>query len=150
MKVKEIMAQPVITVGEDSTLEEIAKTMLQHRIGCVPVVNAGSKLVGLVTESSFTAKEKWVPFTRLSLPQLFGDYLGSGEVDSIYLAARKITAREVMSTAVITVTEEDLVRMVLEKMVKHSVTHFPVLRGGVPVGIVTRHDLLKMMLERKP
>lgn len=149
MKVKEIMAQPVITVGEDSSLEEIAKIMLQNRIACVVVVDASSKLVGLVTESNFTAHEKWLPFTRLSLPQLFGDYLGSGEVDSIYRAARKITAREVMSTSVIAVTEEETVRVVLEKMVKHGVTHIPVLLDGSPVGMVTRHDLLKMMLERE-
>lgn len=150
MKVKEIMAQPVITTSEESSLEEIAKIMLQHRIACVPVVNASSKLVGLMTESNFTAKEKWLPFTRLSLPQLFGDYLGSGEVDSLYEAARKITAREVMSTGVITVTEEELVRVVLEKMVRHGVTNIPVVRDDVPVGMVARHDLLKMMLEREP
>ena len=149
MKVKEIMAQPVITVSEDSSLEEIAKMMLQHRIACVPVANASSKLVGLVTESTFTAREKWLPFTRLSLPQLFGHYLGTGEVDSIYEAARRITAREVMSTNLITVTEDELVRVVLEKMLRHGVNNIPVVKDGVPVGMVTRHDLLKMMLERE-
>ncbi len=149
MKVREIMSHPVITVSEDTSLEEIAKIMLQHRIACVPVVDADSKLVGIVTESNFTAKEKWLPFTRLSLPQLFGDYMGSGEVDSIYQAARTITAREVMSTSVIAVTEEELVRVVLEKMVGNSVAHIPVVRDGVPVGMVTRHDLLKMMLEHE-
>jgi CBS domain-containing protein len=149
MNVTEIMSKPVITVGEDSTLEEIARLMLQHRIACVPVVNGNSKLVGLVTESTYTAREKFLPFAGVSLSQLFGHYLGKEEVDKIYEAARKIKARDVMDTHVTSATEGELVRQVLEKMVKHSVTHVPVLRDGVPVGMVARHDLLKMMLERK-
>ena len=150
MKVERIMSRPVITVGEDATLEEVARIMLQHRIACVPVVDANSAVVGIVTEASFTAKEKWVPFTRLSLPQLFGNYLGAGEVDSFYEAARKITAREVMSAGVTTVNEDALVREVLEKMLNREVNHVLVVKDGVPVGIVARHDLLKMLLEQEP
>ncbi|MBI2487629.1 MAG: CBS domain-containing protein [Deltaproteobacteria bacterium] len=37
MKVREIMVRPVIVVREDTTLEGIARIMLDHRIGCVPV-----------------------------------------------------------------------------------------------------------------
>jgi CBS domain-containing protein len=140
------MTQPVVVVREDSTLKEIAKTMLERRIACVPVVNESGAIVGIVTESDFTAKEKRMPFTKYSLPQLFGQYLSDGEVDPIYQASRSITAREIMSEHVITVTEDDLVRMVLEKMLQHNVNHVPVVKDGEPVGIVARHDLLKMML----
>jgi CBS domain-containing protein len=150
MLVKEIMTQPVIVVREEAALEEIAKTMLEHRIACVPVVNEGGAIVGVVTESDFTAKEKRVPFTRYLLPQLFGQYLSDGEVDPIYQAARSITAQEIMSTKVITVTEDDLVRVVLEQMLHHHVNHIPVVRDRVPVGIIARHDLLKMMLAEEP
>ena len=150
MIVKEIMTQPVVTAREDSTLEEIARKMLDCRIACLPIVDSKSKLVGIVTESTFTARERWMPFTRLSIPELFGQLLGTEQVDSIYEAARKTTAREIMNTAVVTVTENQLVRDVLEKMLEHSVSHIPVVRDGVPVGIVSRHDLLKMMLERQP
>lgn len=149
MRVRDIMTQPVITVNEDTTLEEIAQIMLQHRIACVPVLNDNSKLVGTVTESIFTAKEKWLPFAGMSLTELFGTLLGKEQVDSVYEGARKIKAREIMNTAVLTVSEEDLVREVLEKMLRHSVGHILVVRDGLLVGIVARHDLLKMMLERE-
>ncbi len=36
MQVK-IMAQPVIVMQEDATLEAVARTMLDHHFGCVPV-----------------------------------------------------------------------------------------------------------------
>lgn len=147
MRVKQIMSQPVITVREEATLEEVAKIMLAHRIACVPVVNDAGVIVGVVTESDFTAKEKSFPFAGFSLPQLFGHFIDKGEVDSIYQAARNITAREIMTTQVISVTENELVRAVLEQMHKHQINHVPVVRNGVPVGIVARHDILKMMLE---
>ena len=50
MKVSEIMVHPVIVVNEDATVEEIAKIMLDRRIGCVPVVDREGKLVGIVTD----------------------------------------------------------------------------------------------------
>ncbi|HEX5081391.1 MAG TPA: CBS domain-containing protein [Blastocatellia bacterium] len=46
MKIKEFMSQPVTVVGEDATLEEIARTMLGQNIGCVPVVDARGKISG--------------------------------------------------------------------------------------------------------
>jgi CBS domain-containing protein len=115
----------------------------------VPVVNDSGVLVGIVTESDFTAKEKWLPFARFSIPQLFGHYLSTEEVDPIYQAARNIAAREVMSTHVNTVTEDEMVRVVLEQMLRHNINHVPVVRDGLPVGIVARHDLLKMILEQE-
>ena len=149
MRVKQIMSQPVITVREEATLEQIAKIMLEHRIACVPVVNDSGVMVGVVTESDFTAKEKRFPFTSFRVPQLFGQYIDKGEVDPIYQAARDITAREVMTAQVISVTENEFVRVVLEQMLHHKINHIPVVRDGVPVGIVARHDLLKMMLGHK-
>lgn len=149
MRVKQIMSQPVITVREEATLEQIAKIMLEHRIAYVPVVNDRGVIVGVVTEADFTAKEKRVPFTRFSLPELFGQYLDQGEVDPIYHAARNLTAREIMTAQVITVTEDELVRVVLEHILHHHINHIPVVRDGIPVGMVARHDLLKMMLEHK-
>ncbi len=36
MRIKEIMAQPVLTAPENASLEQIAALMLQHHVGCVP------------------------------------------------------------------------------------------------------------------
>lgn len=40
MKISEMLVRPVVVVREDTTLEAVARTMLEHRIGCVAVVNA--------------------------------------------------------------------------------------------------------------
>lgn len=50
LKVKDIMTRNVITVSEDTPIEEAAKTMADRKIGGLPVMRDG-KLVGIVTET---------------------------------------------------------------------------------------------------
>jgi CBS domain-containing protein len=51
VEVSEIMSRDVIAVGPDATLCEAAALMLKHKIGCLPVVEEGEVLVGLLTET---------------------------------------------------------------------------------------------------
>jgi CBS domain-containing protein len=48
--VKEVMSSPVITIGPGAPLADAAGRMLQHRIGCLPVVEEG-RLLGIVSEA---------------------------------------------------------------------------------------------------
>jgi acetoin utilization protein AcuB len=50
LKIKEIMTKRVITVEEDWPLEEAARVMVEHKIGCLPIVR-GNQLVGIITET---------------------------------------------------------------------------------------------------
>jgi CBS domain-containing protein len=48
-KVGDVMTSPALTVQESTTLEHVAELLTQQRIRRVPVVDAGSSLVGIVT-----------------------------------------------------------------------------------------------------
>lgn len=144
MRVSQIMTQPVITISEDAPLHEIARIMLEHGIGGIPVVDESGGLTGIITESDFTASEKGVPFSRFRAPQLFGSWLGNN-ADELYSRARNIPARDIMSRGVITVTENDSIEAVLNLILKHDINRILVVRDRKPVGIVARHDLLRMM-----
>ena len=50
--VKEAMVESPRIIGPDASLAEAASSMIEHRIGCLPVVEGG-KLVGLITEGDF-------------------------------------------------------------------------------------------------
>jgi len=52
--VKEVMTSQVVTVAPDAPLSDAARTMVERKIGCLPVVD-GDKLVGILTESDFVA-----------------------------------------------------------------------------------------------
>ena len=48
--IREVMSAPVITVSPETGIKQAARTMLEKKIGCLPVVE-NQRLVGLVTES---------------------------------------------------------------------------------------------------
>lgn len=50
LRVSKVMTREVITVTDDTPLEQAARIMSDHDIGCLPVVTDG-KLLGIVTES---------------------------------------------------------------------------------------------------
>jgi len=50
MKVEQVMARDVITVHPDLPLEEAARLMIDHQIGCLPVVERG-RLVGIISDT---------------------------------------------------------------------------------------------------
>jgi CBS domain-containing protein len=145
MKATEIMSHPVKTVAESTSLQETASLMLENGIGCVPVVDNAGKISGIITESSFTAKNKGIPFSTFRAPQLLGRWLSDDGVEKIYVEARNTPVSEVMSSPVVTVDENDTVNHVVELMLKHDINRVPVVRDGVPVGIVARHDLLRLL-----
>ncbi len=50
VKVKDVMTKKVLTVTEDTPIEEAAYIMVQNKIGGMPVMR-GSQVVGLITET---------------------------------------------------------------------------------------------------
>lgn len=51
--VSKIMTQDVLTVVADAPACEATALLLDHKVGGLPVVDSGHKLVGLVTETDF-------------------------------------------------------------------------------------------------
>jgi CBS domain-containing protein len=143
---KDIMTQPAITAHEDTTLEQIAHLMLKRSIGGVPIVDAEGRICGIITESDFMEKGKCIPFSTFRAPQLFGEWFSPEDVEKCYRAARQIAAGDVMTRPVVAASEHDSVREVIAKMVRHDVNRIPILREKKPVGIIARHDLMKMMV----
>ena len=50
MRARDVMTMPVITVGPDAPVGEIAKLLMKHRISAVPVTGPELRLVGIVSE----------------------------------------------------------------------------------------------------
>ena len=57
MPVKEAMSTAVHTIYPEASITEAAGKMLQHKIGCLPVVQ-NERLVGILTEADFVRLAK--------------------------------------------------------------------------------------------
>jgi acetoin utilization protein AcuB len=50
-KVRNVMAWGPVTIALDDTIQEAAERMLEYQISGLPVIEGGSKVVGVITES---------------------------------------------------------------------------------------------------
>jgi CBS domain-containing protein len=50
VRVKEVMSEPAVTISPEATIKEAARVMMEGKIGCLPVIEAG-RLVGIITET---------------------------------------------------------------------------------------------------
>ena len=55
VKEEMVKARDVITVGQDATLEEAARIMVENKVGCLPVVEEGI-VVGIITDTDLLAQ----------------------------------------------------------------------------------------------
>ena len=64
MQAADIMTRDVITVTPDVPVHEIARLMVERDISTIPVLDAGARLVGIVTEGDLIVQQATVRFPR--------------------------------------------------------------------------------------
>ncbi|MEN2982100.1 MAG: CBS domain-containing protein [Thermus sp.] len=148
MKAKEVMVSPVVAVPLGTTLDQVARLMVEKRIGSVLVVNQEGRLAGIVTESDFL-KERGIPFSTFRAPMLLGRFLGGEGLERLLEEARSTRVEEIMSAPVHAVGLEDPLAQVLERMLAYDINHVPVVdEEQRPLGIISRFDLLRLLRQR--
>ena len=50
-KVRSVMSKPVLTVGQDKKLEDVARHMMQRKVKRLCVVDTDGRLIGIVTDN---------------------------------------------------------------------------------------------------
>ena len=132
MLVGERMSKPVITIEPDLPIPEALNLMKSEHIRRAPVVKNG-KLVGIVSDKDLLNASP-SPVTTLSIWEM--NYLLS-----------KVTVAKVMSSNVMTVTEDTPIEQAARIMADNKIGGLPVMSNGKVVGIVTETDLFKVFLE---
>ena len=146
MNARDLMSSDVVKVGPDTPLRDVAKVLLSHQISAVPVVDDTGTLVGMISEGDLVGRKKTERETRSEwwLMRLAeGEPLNTEFLQ--HLESPLAVAREVMSSPVITVSEDTRFDEIANLMGTHRVKRVPVIRDGHVVGIVRRADLLRAM-----
>ena len=123
--------------------------MLKHGASCLPGLNGDGRLTGIITHTDFGIQRKFIPMSG-QLYTLLGSYV---RPETVEMVASEVSARrigEVMSQPVVTLDEDAPVADVAELMVRKGINRIPVMRDKELVGIITRHDLVKLMLQNMP
>lgn len=143
MIAKDIMSSPAIAIGPDSTVRDAARLMLEHHVSGLPVVDKGGALIGMITEGDLMRRTEFGPGKRPSwwLRLLTSD----GALAADYARAHGRFVREVMSRSVVAIEETASIARVAGLLERLSVKRLPVVKDGRLTGVVSRHDLLKVV-----
>lgn len=118
LTVRDVMEDAIVTVGPQTKGYTIARLMADGDVGSVPVVEEDLTLVGLVGE--------------FDLLRVMDEGQDLGE----------LTAADIMTRDVVTVTEEMLVTDVVHLLQSRHLIRVPVVNGNSLIGIVARRDIV--------
>ena len=123
LKAKDLMTKEVITVNEKMSVVDLAKILCENKISGVPVVDKDKKLVGVVTEKDLI------------------NIIFSGNV-------RNTKVGDIMSRNIIKFTPDtDIDKIALAISEKNVRRVIIVDDKDKVVGIVSRRDIIKMLIE---
>lgn len=145
--VADVMTRDVISVSTATPVSEIASILVGKRISAVPVVGADGSLLGIVSESDLIRRaeigtEPRRPWWRRMIADI------SAEA-SEYVRTHGRKARHVMTTGVVTATEDMPLADVADIMEKRRLKRLPVVRGRILVGIISRSDLVRAVARHR-
>ncbi|HET7641989.1 MAG TPA: CBS domain-containing protein [Nitrososphaeraceae archaeon] len=118
----EIMSKNVVKVNHKVSALEISKIMVKRHISSVSIVDNADKIIGIVTEKDLIR-----------------------EVCAKNILANKLTAAEVMSSPLITISKNSTINDATKLMVEKKIKHLAIHENNDIIGIVTSYDLINVL-----
>ena len=145
LAVRDLMTSHVISARPEQQLGDVARMMMEKDVRALPVVDEHGALVGMVTHREllkylipdYLQRSKSGKFRALPANMM----AGQGSVDP-----RGLPVKDVMSRAVLCLSEDQTLTDVANLMNNKDVDRFPVVREGIVVGFLTRADLIRRLV----
>ena len=147
--VADIMERDPISVRPEDSVETLLRTLREHELPGVPVVNGGGRCVGIVTESDLVLRDEEEDL-RLPLHiDLFGGMVFLGRLKPFEDRVKKAiasTVADMMTPDPLTVAPDTDVREAARLIADERHNRLPVVEHGRLVGVVTRLDVLSALV----
>lgn len=140
MKASDVMVSKVITVGLDTTVQEIADILLSNRISAVPVLDDKGALVGIVSEGDLIHRIE--AGTERHYSWWLRLVSGSEVIARDFVKSHATKAGDVMTKKVITASPDLPLGDLASLLERHRIKRVPIVDNGKLVGIVSRANLL--------
>lgn len=143
MKASDVMVTNVITVGPNACVQDVADILLKNHISAVPVVDAGGKIVGIVSEGDLMHRPESGTLRRR--PWWLAVLSGREGLAAAYVKEHARKVADIMTRNVITVEPDTPLAAVAAILEKNRIKRVPVVKDGKLVGIVSRANLLQAL-----
>ncbi|TIR27714.1 MAG: CBS domain-containing protein [Mesorhizobium sp.] len=148
MQARDIMTTPVVTIATSASVAEAADLMLTRNIRCLPVVGDDGSLAGIISEGDFLRRGELG--TRRARPRWLEFLVGPGKLADEYVRSSGRRVAEVMTAGVVSAAPGASLAEVVELMATHDIKNVPILDADKIVGIVSRSDLMRILLRTLP
>lgn len=133
-------AENVVVVRADTPFKEVARRLADRRVSAVPVVDDHTRVIGVISEADLLYKESRLEPRKSSVFTARQEARAREKADAVL-------AGDLMTTPAITIGPGDDVVRAARRMEDHKVKRLPVVdEDGRLVGIVSRHDLLRLFV----
>lgn len=127
MLVSEAMTKPAKCCQPTTSLQDVAKLMVEGNCGEIPVASENGEAIGVVTDRDIVCRT-----------------LAQGK------DPMNLTAEDCMSSNVVTVNQESTIEVAIATMESNMVRRLPVVDGeGKCVGMITQGDIARLAPENE-
>ena len=116
---KDVMRKTITAAKKETLGRSLAEKLLTGNYSGMPVVNNNNEVIGIITE-----------FYLIKA-------MDAGK------SLEQVTAEDIMTKKPICVEEDTTIEKVIHIMTKEAIIRIPVVRDMVPVGIISRSDVLR-------
>ncbi len=128
--VKNIMTSNPMTININDPLESVKNIFENNDFHHIPVVDAGSKVVGIIS------REDWLK----RLNQMAMETTGQTWIDIQY---KHQPVKEIMTSQPVSIDPDDSIGLAADIFLANTFHALPVIEDNQLLGILTSHDLLK-------
>jgi len=151
--VRDIMRREVPVAGPTTTIGELARMMVEHRVPGVPVIDQG-ELIGIVTEADLIQRQANIDAPSV-IPFLDAMIVADAGTPFEEELRRVVatTAEEIMTSPVISIRDVATVAELATLILQQRVNPVPVVDDGRQiVGLCTRTGIVELIarLESEP
>ncbi|MCR5761687.1 MAG: CBS and ACT domain-containing protein [Sphaerochaetaceae bacterium] len=133
MIIERRMTRNPVTATPDMNIQEAKELMVKEKVHRLPVLDSEKKLVGVISEKDILEAAP-SPVSTLSAYEM--NYLMS-----------KLTVKKLMSRHPVTLDKNATIEEAARLMIDQDLSCLPVLEDGKLVGIVSKSDLFKILME---
>ena len=141
MRAHQIMTRNVVTVSPETPVIEAAKAILQHHVGGLPVVDAGGRLVGMVSDGDFIRRAEIGTERRRG--RWLSPLVGRDTTATDFVRAHGRKVGDIMTLNPVTIAQDMPLEQVVEVMEANNVKRLPVVDGDRLVGVVSYTDFVQ-------
>jgi len=144
MRAIDVMVRDVVTVHPETDVADAAKLLAEHDVSALPVLDKDGNLVGMLSEADLIHRAEIG--TEKHRPWWLEAVTGATTLAEEFAKSHGKKVGEIMTTGVISVTEETPLSEIAALFERNRIKRVPVVsRNGKLVGIVSRSNLIQAL-----